>query len=385
LDSACCLPTGLPERRVNGTNRTEKSCQSGNARIHRFFETAKIIKGRKAVCFQMRMATEKVTLEDVYEAQKIVGRYLPRTPLISSPVLSKKLGLNACVKCENTLPTGAFKVRGGVNLISRLSNEEKRRGVIAASTGNHAQSVAYAASLFGVKAVIGMPEIANPYKVEATRSYGATVEFHGKDYDEARLWVEEEAQKKGYRYIHSANEPLLIAGVGTLYLEIMEEIPEVDAIIVPIGGGSGAAAACIVAKALNPKVKVIGVQAEKAPAVYLSWKNSRLMETASADTFAEGLATRVAFKLTFSILSRMIDDIVLVSEEELKKAILTLLETTHQLAEGAGAASTAAAFKLREQLQGKKVALPLTGGNLTLKSLSSILKSEYGKVNSNSR
>jgi threonine dehydratase len=320
------------------------------------------------------MAAEKVTLEDVYEARKIVNRYLPRTPLVSSPALSKKIGFNAHVKCENTLPTGAFKVRGGVNLISRLSDEEKRRGVIAASTGNHAQSVAYAASLFGVKAVIGMPVGANQDKVAATRGYGATVEFHGKDYDEARLWVEEEAKRKGYRYIHSANEPLLIAGVGTLYLEIMEEVPDVDAIIVPIGGGSGAAAACIVAKALSPKVRVIGVQAEKAPAVYLSWKNNRLMETASADTFAEGLATRVAFTLTFDILSKMIDDIVLVSEEELKKAILTLLEMTHQLAEGAGAASTAAAFKMREQLQNKKVALPLTGGNLTLKNLSKILK-----------
>jgi len=317
---------------------------------------------------------EAVTIEDVYKARKIVSRYLPRTPLVSPPALSKRLGFDAYVKCDNTLPTGAFKVRGGVNLISQLSEKEKRRGVITASTGNHAQSVAYAACLFGAKAIIGMPKNSNPNKVEATRCYGATVKFHGKDYDEARLWVEEEAKRKGYRYIHSANEPLLIAGVGTLYLEIMEEIPDVDAIMVPIGGGSGAAAACIVAKTINPKVKVIGVQAEKAPAVYLSWKNRRLMETESADTFAEGLATRVAFKLTFDVLSRMIDDIVLVSEEELKKAILALLEATHQLAEGAGAASTAAAFKIREQLQGKKVALPLTGGNLTLENLSKILK-----------
>ena len=322
----------------------------------------------------MRMITEKVTIEDVYEARKIVHRYLPRTPMVLSPALSEKLGFGAYVKYENTLPTGAFKVRGGVNLISQLSEEERRRGVIAVSTGNQAQSVAYAASLFGVKATIGMPAGANPDKVKATKCFGACVEFHGKDYDEARLWAEKEAKRKGYRYIHSANEPLLIAGVGTLYLEIMEEVPDIDAIIVPIGGGSGAAAACIIAKAINPKVKVIGVQAEKAPAVYLSWKNNRLMETESADTFAEGLATRVAFKLTFNILNRMIDDIVLVSEEELKKAILTLLETTHQLAEGAGAAATAAAFKLREQLQGKKVALPLTGGNLTLENLNKILK-----------
>jgi threonine dehydratase len=320
------------------------------------------------------MTTEKVTLDDVYEAQKIVRRYLPKTPLVHSPALCQKLGFDAYVKCDNTLPTGAFKVRGGVNLISRLSEEEKRRGVIAASTGNHAQSVAYAASLFGAKAIIGMPVGSNPDKVEATRCYGAKVEFHGEDYDEARFWVEEEARKKGYRYIHSANEPLLIAGVGTLYLEIIEEIPDVDVIFVPIGGGTGAAAACIIAKAINPKIKVIGVQAENAPAVYLSWKTGKLMQTESSDTFAEGLATRVTFTLTFDILCRMIDEIVLVSEEEMKKAIVTLLETTHQLAEGAGAASTAAAFQLREQLQGKRVALPLTGGNLTLKSLSDIFK-----------
>jgi threonine dehydratase len=323
------------------------------------------------------MATGPVMIDDVYDAQKAISKYLPKTPLLSSPSLSKRLGCGAFVKCENLLPTGAFKVRGGINLISRLSDGEKRRGVIAASTGNHAQSIAYASSLFGVKAVIGMPLGANPDKVEANRTFGATVEFHGKDYDEARKWVEKEAEKKGYRYIHSANEPLLIAGVGTLYLEIMQELPNVEIIIVPIGGGSGAAAACIVAKALNPKVKVIGVQTENAPAVYLSWKNGKPVETESANTFAEGLATRVAFKMTFDVLCRLIDDIVLVSEEELRKAIVMLLETTHQVAEGAGAASTAAAFKLRERLRGKRVALPLTGGTLTLKNLYAILEKAF--------
>ena len=324
--------------------------------------------------------TAIVTLEDVYAAKKIVDKYLPLSPLLSSLALSKRIGCEAYVKCENTLPTGAFKVRGGINLIANLSSEEKRQGVMAASTGNHAQSIAYAAKLFGVKAVIGMPLGANLDKVEATRSFGAKVELHGKDYDEARLWVEEEAKRKGYRYVHSANEPLLIAGVGTLYLEIMEEIPDVDVIIVPIGGGSGAAAACTVAKALNPKVKVIGVQAENAPAVYLSWKNKRVTETESAGTFADGLATRVPFNLTFNIINQIIDDIVLVSETEMKQAILTLLETTHQLAEGAGAASTAAAFKLRSQLRGKKVALPLTGGNLTLQTLREILNEQQHSV-----
>ena len=315
-----------------------------------------------------------VTFRDVYRARRIVGRYLPRTPLVRSSTLCKQLGFEAYVKCENLLPTGAFKVRGGLTLLSRLSEEERLRGVITASTGNHGQSIAYSASLFSVKAVVGMPKGSNPIKVEAIKDLGAVVEFHGSDFDEARLWVEEEAKRKGYRYIHSANEPLLITGVGTLYLEIMEDLPDVEAIIVPIGGGSGAAAACVVAKSLNPKVKVFGVQAEKAPAVYLSWKNKKMVETTSAETFAEGLATRVSFQLTLDIINQLIDDIVLVSEEEMKRAILALLETTHQLAEGAGAASTAAAFKLRDKLQGKKVALVLTGGNLTLQTLQNIFK-----------
>jgi len=321
--------------------------------------------------------SQPVTLNDVYEARRVISKYLPRTPLIRSSSLSRQLGFEAYVKCENLQPTGAFKVRGGVYLVSRLSEEERLRGVITASTGNHGQSIAYAASLFDVKAIVGVPEGSNPNKVEAIKNLGASVEFRGSDFDEARLWVAAEAKRKGYRYVHSANEPLLIAGVGTLYLEIMEDLPDVEAIIVPIGGGSGAAAACIVAKSINPKVKIIGVQAEKAPSVYLSWKNKRFIKTKSAETFADGLATRVPFKLTLGIINKLIDDIILVSEEEMKKAILTLLETTHQLAEGAGAASTAAAFKLRRRLQGKKVVLVLTGGNLTLQTLRDIFKNSY--------
>ncbi len=317
---------------------------------------------------------EPVTLNDVYRARRIVSKYLPRTPLIKSPILSKRLGLEAYVKCENLQPIGAFKVRGGIHLISELSEEEKRRGVITASTGNHGQSIAYAASLFGVKAIVAVPENSNPDKIEAIKGFGAHVEFRGSDFDEARLWVEKEAERKGYRYIHSANEPLLIAGVGTLYLEIMEDLPDVEAIIIPIGGGSGAAAACVVTKSISPEVKIIGVQAEKAPAVYLSWKNKNFTETKSAETFADGLATRVPFKLTLDIINKHIDDILLVSEDEMKNAILTLLETIHQLAEGAGAASTAAAFKLRKKLQRKKVVLVLTGGNLTLQNLQNVFK-----------
>lgn len=313
------------------------------------------------------------SIADVYRARTVVGRFLRPTPLIRPGALGEALGCETWLKCENLQPIGAFKVRGGLNLVSRLTPDERRNGVITASTGNHGQSIAYAARAFGVRAIIAAPEGANPYKVEAMRRLGAEVVLRGKDFDEARLWVEEEAQRQGYRYVHSMNEPLLIAGVATAYLEILEEVPDLDYIIVPIGGGSGACGACIVAKSLNPAIQVIGVQAERAPAVYLSWKQGRLVETPDCDTFAEGLATRVAFELPFSILRRYLDDMVLVSEDDMKDAVVLLLETAHQLAEGAGAAATAAALKMRNELAGKKVALMLSGGNITVDTLRSIL------------
>jgi len=209
-------------------------------------------------------------------------------------------------------------------LISRLSEDERRRGVIAASTGNHAQSVAFASKLFGVRALIVMPENSNPLKVLATKELGAEVIFHGKDFDEAREFAEELASKQNYRYIHSANEPLLIAGVATHTLEILEDLPNADVIIVPVGGGSGAAGASIVAKSVNPKIRVIGVQSEKAPAAFKSWKDGKLV-TDKSGTFAEGLATRVGFELTQRILRRLLDDFVLVSEEEIRNAMIVMI------------------------------------------------------------
>lgn len=313
------------------------------------------------------------TFADVLDAKRTITKYLKPTPFFESIPLSERLGFEAYIKCENLQPIGAFKVRGGINLISKLSEDEKRRGVITASTGNHGSSIAYASSLFGVKAVIGAPVGSNPYKIQTIRDLGATVELHGKDFDEARLWVENEARVKGYRYIHSANEPLLIAGVGTLYLEILEDLPDVDTIFVPVGGGSGASSACIVAKAINPSIRVIGVQSDGAPAVYESWKSGKMIETKKIDTFADGLATRVPFEMTMSIMRRLIDDIILVSEKDLKKAICLLLETTHQVAEGAGAASTAGAVKMSRELKEKKVALVISGGNLTLDMMRNII------------
>ena len=315
---------------------------------------------------------DRPNLEDVLVARRVIGRHLRKTPLIHYPGLSNMVGAQVYLKHENHNPTGAFKVRGGVNLISQLSDEEKARGVIGASTGNHGQSMAYASGLFGVRSIIVAPEGANPGKVESMRNLGAEVVFHGADFDEAREHAEALTAQYNYRYIHSANEPLLIAGVGTYTLEIIEDLPDVDVIIVQVAGGSGASGTAIVAKAINPGIQVIGVAAEKAPAVYLSWKERKHIE-AGMETFAEGLATRVPFELTQSIMRDLLDDILLVSDEEIKAAIVVLLEKAHTLAEGAGAASMAAALKIRDRLQGKKVALVVSGGNLSMQHLREIL------------
>jgi len=312
------------------------------------------------------------TVHDVYAARRVIAPHLPRTPLIHAPALDRLLRGQVYVKCENTLPTGAFKVRGGINLISRLSPEERRRGVITASTGNHGQSIAYAARIFGVRAIIGAPKESNPLKVASMRALGADVVLEGRDFDEAREWVERTAREEGYRYVHSANEPLLIAGVGTISLEVIEDLPQVDVIIVPIGAGSGACGHCITAKALHPGVQVIGVQAQGAPSVERALREGRMASLDHMETFAEGMATRVPFALPITILRRYLDEIVLVSDEEMKQAILLLAEAVRQSAEGAGAASTAATLRLRERLRGRTVALMLTGGNITLDALAEI-------------
>jgi threonine dehydratase len=321
------------------------------------------------------------TLEDVLQARKTIAPYLRPTPLYFYRGLSDLVGAEVWVKHENHQPVGAFKVRGGINLMAHLSDEEKARGVITASTGNHGQSIAFGARLFGVRAVIGMPEGANPGKVAAIRNLGAEILFHGRDFDDARLHVEELARREGMTFVSSGDEPHLIAGVGTYALEILEALPDVEAICVPVGGGSGAAGVCTVVKSMVPQmangtlqksIEVIGVQAAAAPAAYLSWKEKRRVE-AKMETFAEGLATRAPFDLPQAVLCRHLDDFVLVSEDELKEAVILMLEQTHNLAEGAGAAALAGALKIRDRLKGKKVVLVQSGGNMSRAKLKEIL------------
>jgi threonine dehydratase len=312
------------------------------------------------------------TFQDVLLARRTIAPHLRPTPLYFYRGLSELVGAEVWVKHENHQPVGAFKVRGGINLVAHLNDEERARGVISASTGNHGQSIAYAARLFGVRAIIGMPQGSNPGKVAAIRNLGAEIHFHGRDFDEARLYVEELARREGMRYVSSGDEPHLIAGVGTYALEIVEALPDVAAIVVPVGGGSGAAGVCTVVKAINPGIRVIGVQAAKAPSAYLSWKEGQRVE-ARMETFAEGLATRAPFDLPQAVLRRRLDDFVLVGEAELREAVLLMLTHTHNLAEGAGAAALAGALKLKDELAGDKVALVQSGGNLSLARLREIL------------
>ena len=244
--------------------------------------------------------------------------------------------------------------------------------MISASTGNHGQSIAFASRLFGVRAIICVPERANPVKVASIEGLGAEVVDHGQDFDDAREHCESLAAEHGYRYIHSGNEPHLIAGVATAALEALEREPGLDVLIVPIGGGSGAAGACIVADELRPELQVIGVQSEAAPAAYRSWREGEIVED-EMHTAAEGLATRVGFELPQRILRERLDDFVLVSEDEIRGATVHMLETTRNLIEAAGASPLAAALKLRERLAGKRVGLVASGGNVSLDQLRALL------------
>jgi threonine dehydratase len=312
-------------------------------------------------------------LADVLAARQRIARYLGPTPLYRYPVLDELTGARLWVKHENHQPVCAFKVRGGVNLVSQLSAEERGRGVVTASTGNHGQSIAFAANLFGVRAIVCVPEQANPVKVESMRALGAEVVFHGRDFDDAREHCEKQAAEHGYRYIHSANEPALIAGVATYTLEILEAQPDTEIIVVPVGGGSGAAGACIVAKATRPSIQVIGVQSEAAPAAQRSWQARRLV-TDTTSTFAEGLATRTSFELPQRILWEKLDDFALVGEDALQGATRVMIEKTRNLVEPAGAAALAAVLADPPRFEGRKVAIVCSGGNISPSQLTALWK-----------
>jgi threonine dehydratase len=312
-------------------------------------------------------------IQGVLEARRVVYRFLRPTPLVHYPILSSHLGCEVWVKHENANPTGAFKIRGGLNLVSRLSPAERRAGLITATRGNHGQSIALACKLFEMPCTIVVPEGNNPEKNEAMLAYGAKLIIHGRDFDGAREQVEEIQRKTGMRYVHSGNEPHLVHGVGTYALEIFEDLPDADVVIVPVGGGSGVCGVLAVALGVRPGIRVIGVQAEQAAAVYQSWKSGRDVVTETAETIADGLATRAPFALPIAYMRDHLKEMVVVSEGSLRQAVLDYLRMTHHLAEPAAAAALAAAFQLRESLKGHKVVLVLSGSNIASGVLAEIL------------
>ena len=314
------------------------------------------------------------TISDVYNARRAIDAHVHRTPLRRVPGLCESLDADVWVKHENLQILGAFKVRGGVNLVSRTSQEERRRGFVTASTGNHGQSIAFAAQQFGAKCTIVVPKGANPVKIASMRSLGAIVVEHGPTFDQARTYSENLAREEGMRFVHPANEPMLVAGVGTYTLEIYEDLSDIDYIIVPVGAGSGACGASVVTNYLSPSTKIVGVQAEAAPSVYLSWKKmGGPTVDAKMETLAEGLATGSSYDYPVGILRKYLHDFVLVTEEAIQRAIVTIIATTRTLVEHAGATSLAGAEAIRDQIRGKRVVLIASGANITVEQLKTVI------------
>ena len=314
------------------------------------------------------------TFRDVLEARRSIYEHVDPTPLLHQQTLSELLGAEIWTKHENHLPTGSFKVRGGIHLASTLGDAARQGGLYTASTGNHAQSIAWAGRATGTAVTVAMPEGANPVKVAGTRALGAEVVLHGRDYDEAREWMTQQAADKGARFVGPADTEL-IAGVATYALEILERLPAADVLLVPVGAGSGACGCCLVGKRLSPSLEVIGVQSAAAPTQQRTWAAGHPV-TAPMETVAEGLATRVPHEHVQRMLrdpERGLDDFVLVSDEELEEAIHLTLDHARTLVEHAGAAALAAALKLRERLAGRRVVLVLSGGNLGSAALGRIL------------
>jgi threonine dehydratase len=311
------------------------------------------------------------TIDGIRAARSVIAKHLPRTPTHSYPGLSALVGTQLWVKHENHHALGAFKVRGGTYLAATLDRADRSAGLITASTGNHGQSIAFGGRLAGVPVLVAVPREANPSKLAAMRALGAEIVEAGADFDEAREWAMEEAQRRGGRFI-GPTEPELIEGVGTYALEILEDVPDVEVVIVPVGGGSGAAGTGLALHATHSDIEVIGVQATGAPAAYQSWRSGQMIE-AEMHTAAEGLATRVPFANAQKVLREHLADFVLVSDDEIRSAALAYLRHAHALAELAGAAPLAAAFRLRERLAGRRIVLVLSGGNVSPGQLPQIL------------
>jgi threonine dehydratase len=310
--------------------------------------------------------------DDILAACPRVYAHMRPSALLNHPLVDQWIGCRVWIKHENHNPTGAFKIRGGLNLVAQLAPEERRRGIIAASTGNHGQSLALACRLHGVPCRIAVPIGNNPSKTAAMRAYGAEVTELGRDFDDTRQQVERMAADEGLRYVHTANEPALIAGVGTYALEIFDDLPEADAIFVPVGGGSGACGCVLVRTGRGARTRVIGVQATGADAFARSWRGPERVTRDRIDTIAEGIATRITYDLTFGILKNQLDDVVEVTDDEMQDAMAASVTRAHTLIESASAASLAAARKSRLPPSANVVCV-VSGGNVDVRGLMAVL------------
>jgi threonine dehydratase len=317
------------------------------------------------------MSAWPVTIADVLQARKRIGEHLPRTPLRHYAPLDELVsyGIRVFVKHENHQPTQAFKARNALAALTALSEEEKKRGVVAATRGNHGAALAWAGKLLHVPVAVCVPSGNNPEKNEAVRGYGAQLIEEGDDYDDAVQVAERLVQERGMTLVHSTNNRQVISGAGTMALEMIEQHPTLDAMVLAVGGGSQAVGALTVARAMRPGMQIYGVQAERASAIHDSWHAGKPLQGASANTFADGLATRSTYGYTFDPLREGLSGFVKVSESALAEAIRVLLRTTHNLAEGAGAAGLAGLFELRDVLVGKSVGICLSGSNIDAETL----------------
>lgn len=322
--------------------------------------------------------TWPIAFDDVERARDRLAPHLTPTPLRRYPLLDSATGLTLLVKHENHQPTGSFKVRNGVAFMTSLSAAERKRGVVAASTGNHGQGIAYGAQLVGTTATICVPRGNNPEKNAAMRGWGATVIEEGRDYDDSVRTMERIAREEGRVLAHSTNDPRIIAGAGTMTVEILEQAGEagIDALVLAVGGGSQAVGALTVARRLAPGLEVFGAQAAGAPALHDSWHARVPRMTESANTFAEGVATRSTYELTFPALLEGLAGFVTLTEAEIAEGVRTILSATHNVVEGAGAMGVMAAIKLRDRLTGKRVGVAFCGGNLDSAVLRRILNRE---------
>lgn len=315
----------------------------------------------------------EITLESVKKAQENIKGVARRTPLFYSSTFSNKSGYNIYFKCENKQKTGAFKIRGAYNKIVNLSKEEREKGVIASSAGNHAQGVAYAAAAFGIKSTIVMPTTAPQAKVQATKGYGAEVVQYGEVYDECYAKALEIQKESGATFVHPFNDEDVIAGQGTIALEILEDLPETNAILVPIGGGGLISGIALTAKTLKPDIKIIGVQAEKIASTRASLEKGKLVTLNGIKSLADGISVKTPGDITFEYMKKYVDEVVTVSEDEIAYAVFSLIETSKLISEGAGAVALAAILSDKINISGSNIVALISGGNIDIAMISKII------------